>query len=110
MFIQSSQSLIQLRLPPHTNLIVSIRDTFDGVTEYNLEPVYVFSDELALSSFIDELQMMNQNLPMNPIFRVLTSANPNTVGQMLFSLSQILNDQSIQLLAHSKTLDFLSRG
>lgn len=110
MFIQSSQSLIQLRLPLHTNLTVSIRDTFDGVTEYPLEPVDVFSDELALSNFIDELQTMSPNLPMNPIFQALTSTDRNTVGQMLFSISQILddkNDQYIQFLVQSNIWIFL---
>lgn len=111
-FIESSQSIIQLRVPPHTNLIVSIRDTFDGVTEYALQPIHIVSDEFIFENFIDELQRMGPDLSNNPIYRALTSIDPEIVGQMLFSLSRILdekNDQFIHRGMQSKTLNYPKR-
>ena len=105
MLMQSSQSIIQLRLPPNSDLTVYIRDVFDAVSEYHLQPIDILPDESIIRNLIDQLQMKSDNFSSDAIIELLTNADSNTVGQMLISISQILNDkneQSIEFLVQSK--------
>lgn len=110
MLIQSSQSIIQLRLPVNTDVTVYIRDTLDAISEYDLPSVLILPDETIITNLIDQLQMKSENLSSHPIIELLTNADSNTAGQMSMSISEILNDkneQFIEFLIQSKAYRIL---
>ncbi|CAF1035223.1 unnamed protein product [Adineta ricciae] len=96
----TSLSSIQLRLPAVNNNIssslrisVQIRDRLSCVTDYNMSTVTVHSDTTQIADFINSAQQQSniRGLTNNPIVQILASGNPNTVGQVISSLSQEFN-------------------
>ena len=82
----SDQSTIDLYLPANdlpVNLLVSIRDRYDAVTEVPLPPVFVSTDGSSL----------------NETFEFLTTGNLNRIYQTIFSLAERMssNCKSIDL-------------
>ncbi len=111
----TTESIISLRLPasidPTTkfHIVVSIRDKFDCVREFQLQLVTVFSDESAIKHFLDILQKPYNYSNDDPIWQLIVSKDQNIVGQMITSISQIfteMNYQMIQNAAQSKQIFF----
>ena len=69
----------------HLNLMVTIRDALDCVTYFNVSTVVVTADVSSISQFVDALSNSN------PLARLLSSGNQNTVAQLITSLSQHFN-------------------
>ncbi|UJR17607.1 hypothetical protein I4U23_004503, partial [Adineta vaga] len=102
------ESSIQVRLPSLTtelasssiNIFVHIRDILNSITKFDLDPVAVFPDLEITNSFVDILQLSNTiAINTHPIAQLLASQNQNTIGQILTSIAQVLNDinqQNIQ--------------
>jgi hypothetical protein len=88
----SSVSDFQVRLPSgieptfSLRLIIYIRDTRDCITEWNLTSIVVRPDSNAL----DDLT--------NPQSQLLVNRNQNTVGQVISSLAQQLNQMNTRNL------------
>ena len=93
----SSVSYFNLRLPsPNGNetrlyLAVTIRDTLDCVTSLNVSSVLVTVDVSSMTQFIDALSDSTNTWTTNPLARLLSSGNQNTVAQVITSLSQHFN-------------------
>ena len=70
-------SLLLVPVGNHLNLFVQMRDTMDGITEYNLSSVTVISESISLSeqSFIE----------------LLSIGTPNTIGQVITLLIDEFN-------------------
>ena len=75
------------------NLIVTIRDTLDCVTYFNLSTVVVTANFLSIDQFVDALSNSNA------LARLLSSGNQNTVAQLIISLSQHFNQIDGQSVA-----------
>ena len=97
----SVASTTQLLLPATNDnasslqLIASIRDNYDSVTEYQLESVFVEADSAILDDLIENIQ----NSTGNSFVQLLGRGNQNTVSQVITSISQHLNtknDQTVQ--------------
>lgn len=98
MLAYSYQPPFALRLPTGNsntslvNIIVQVRDILNCVTEYTLRPVIVRSDAAEVTTLIDALQQTSvQTINNNPTIQLLASGNPNVVGQVLTSVSQVFN-------------------
>jgi hypothetical protein len=109
----SSVSTMQIRLPAGNdntssiNLIVYIRDTFDGVTEFNVSSIVVGSDSEQINNLVDSLQTTGSGITNNPLVRILSSGNQNTVSQVISSLSQAfnkINSQTVENAVASKMI------
>ncbi|UJR07107.1 hypothetical protein I4U23_011395 [Adineta vaga] len=93
----SSESIFQVRLPAIDNqtsllhLIVHIRDAFYCTTEFFLPTVHIHFDSISISNFFNQIQNSSNEIPNNPIVRLLASENQNIVGQLIISLSQDIN-------------------
>lgn len=104
MLAYSTRSIIQLYLPASVDsqssidLIIHIRDTFDAVFEFHIPSVTVLADSSRISNFIDALTKSNDRLSSDPIFRLLTGDDPNIVGQLVTSLSQVFNEMHEQFI------------
>ena len=106
----SVQSSLELLLPAangntsQLNIIASIRDRFDCVTELNLSSVSVVTDLAMINEFIDNVQSTN-----NFFANKLVSTNQNVLNQIVVSLSQHfdqLNRQAVQTaIAQGKFLE-----
>ncbi|CAF1149550.1 unnamed protein product [Adineta ricciae] len=98
----SSISTYEVRLPMGDNqtsllqLSVQIRDHLDCVTEVNVSSVIVRRDTAAINDFISAIQNSSSELSNNQIVQLLASRNQNIVVQILTSISQQLNDESVQ--------------
>jgi hypothetical protein len=108
MLAHTIESIIEFRLPASIDqistfdILVHIRDKFDCVYEFHLPSVNILRDISTISNFIDALQKSNNN---DTIFELLTSGNQNTIGQIITSISQLLNEinnQTIELAILSK--------
>jgi hypothetical protein len=103
----STVSKFQVRLPcgddntSLLNLFIYIRDTLDSVTEFNISPVIVTSDLSDITDLINTLQSSSSSLTNSPIIRLHLSENPNTIGQILSSLSQQLNQINTDALENA---------
>jgi len=103
----SSIPTTQVRLPAGNdntsfiNLIVYIRDTLDGITEYNLSSPSIVPDTVEINNLIDNLQISTNAANNNPIVQLLSSGNQNIVGQIIISLSQIFNRMNIENLENT---------
>ena len=73
------------------NLIVEIRDRFDCITETNISSVTIQTDSSSLSQLINTFEDSSALLSDNSLVQLLSSGNQNTVGQILTSVSQQLN-------------------
>ena len=93
----SSVSDFSIRLPSpnvnqtQLNLMVTIRDTLDCVVSVNLSMVLVTVDVSSISQFVGQLYNSTSALTSNPMIRLLSSGNQNTVAQLITSLSQYFN-------------------
>ena len=121
----SAVSTFQVRLPAgddqtsSLHLIIRIRDLLECVTELNLTTIYVLPDSAGMNDLVNSLQSSSTNTATtsNPIARLLSSRNQNTVGQVISSISQQLNkknNQSMNNVISSKLypkirLDFLDK-
>ena len=73
-------------------LLISIRDTRDCVTEWNVTSlVVVRPDSTALDDLLSQVHSPSTGLTNNPLIQLLAYGNQNTVGQVIGSLSQQLN-------------------
>jgi hypothetical protein len=101
MLAYSSSPQASLRLSSHistsqqgtaTHIVVQIRDLLQCVIDYHLPPVYVRSDPTQITQLIDDLTRADlQSINRNPIIQLLATRNPNVIGQVLTSISQIFN-------------------
>ena len=88
---------VTIRLPsPDGNqtqltLLVTIRDTADCVVSVNLSAVLVIVDVSSISQLVDQLSKSENTLTTNPLVRLLSSGNQNTVTQLITSLSHYFN-------------------
>ena len=93
----SSASDFNIRLPSpdvgqtRLHLLVTVRDTLDCVTSVNLTTVTVTVDVASISQLVDQISSTPSALTSNPLVRLLSSGNQNTVAQLITSLSQHFN-------------------
>ena len=88
----SFQSEFEVRLPHgKLNLIVHIRDLLDCIAEFNLSSIDVLSDTKT------NLNLINQ-INDNPLIQLLFTANQNTIGQVITSISQEINQMNNESL------------
>ena len=93
----SSASDFSIRLPSpdasqtRLHLLVTVRDTLDCVTSVNLSTVTVTVDVASISQLVDQISSSPSALTSNPLVRLLSSGNQNTVAQLITSLSQHFN-------------------
>ena len=101
----------QLRLPvgndntPLIHLFGRIRDRLGVIAEFNMSSVIVLPDTEAISNLMDTFQSSSTN--NNPLVELLVGGNVNTVGQVISSVSQILNEinnQNVNRAKSSKTI------
>ena len=102
----SSVSTFPVQLPSGNSptfslqLLISIRDTRDCVTEWNVTSlVVVRPDSTALDDLLNQLQSPSAGLTNNPLIQLLAYGNQNTVGQVIGCLSQQLNQMGTGNLA-----------
>ena len=93
----SAVSDFSIRLPsPNANqtqlkLMVTVRDTLDCVVSVNLSTVLVTVDVSSIRQLVGQLYNSTSALTSNPMVRLLSSGNQNTVAQLITSLSQYFN-------------------
>lgn len=98
----SSTSKTELRLPAGNDnasiihLLVRIRDQLGAIAEFNTRSVVVLPDTEAISNLLDTVQSTSTN--NNPLVELLVAGNGNTVGQVIGSVSQVLNEINNQNL------------
>jgi hypothetical protein len=114
----SSVSTFQVQLPSGNEptfsfaLIIYIRDTRDCITEWNLTSIVVRPDSAALDDLLNQLEDPSSGSTSNPLTELLVKGNPNTVGQVISSVSQQFNQKNKQNLqdAVSSNLFFHRRN
>jgi hypothetical protein len=94
----SPVSTFQVRLPSgdnqtsFLNIIISIRDYLDCVTEVNISSISIIVNTSEINNLIYSLQQGSSNqINTNQFIRLLASENQNIVGQVITSLSQQFN-------------------
>ena len=101
----------ELRLPAgddNTSLIhvvARVRDQLGAIAEFNMSSVMVLPDTAAISNLINAFQNSSSN--NNPLVGLLVGGNVNTVGQVISSVSQILNqinNQNVNRAISSKKI------
>ena len=98
----SSVSDFTIRLPSQDinetqlNLTVTIRDTLDCLTSVKLPIVTVTVDVSSISRFVGQLYNSTSALNTDPIVRLLSTGDQNTVAQLITSLSQYFNQLDMQ--------------
>ena len=108
-------STFQLRLPAGNdnasslNIIASIRDMLDCVTEFQMQSLVVMLDSTAIGALINVLQPPSNGAPANTIIQLLAGGNQNTVGQLITSVSQVLNEMNNQNVQTAVAGKFCSR-
>ena len=96
----SPVSNFQVQLPPGNGstysleLVIFIRDRLDCATQWNLSSISVLPDSTDLNNLIDRLSSSSNGSTTNPSVRLLSAGNTNTVGQLINSLSQQLNQMN----------------
>lgn len=91
-----------IRLPPSgqnnmstINIIVQIRDNLNAITQYFLRSIVVTSDTATITSLVHVLQQANSQMTLNdPIMQLLTYENLNVVGQILTSVSLVMDQMT----------------
>lgn len=76
------------------DVVILIRDRLDCVTEVNVSAVRVDVDAAGMRDLLSSVQGSSSSIVNNPMVQLLTSGNQNTVGQVITSLSQQLNEMS----------------
>ena len=103
----SSASDFSIRLPSpdvhqtRLNLLVTVRDILDCVTSVNLSTVTVTVDMSSITQLVDQISSSPSVLTSNPLVRLLSSGNQNTVAQLITSLSQHFNQIDGQNVAEA---------
>ena len=118
MLASSPTSRIDLRLPAGDvkssmiNILVQIRDMLNCVTQFDISSIIVVPDSVTTAALINVLQQPGAGaVNSNPVIQLLSGGDPNTVGQVLTSISQVFNDMSQQNLGvavASKTRQIIS--
>ncbi len=90
-------------------MIASIRDMLDSVTEFQMQSVVVVPDSTAMGTLINVLQQSSNGATTNPIIQLLAGGNQNTVGQIIASVSQILNEMNSAQVQTAVASEFCSR-
>lgn len=80
------------------NLIMSIRDGYECLTEYNMSSVVVRPDPNRISMLIANLQGSTRDLNKNINTRLLVGGNQNIIGQIITSICQETNQLNIDNL------------
>ena len=103
MLASTTVSNSQLQLPAGSdntssvNVVVHIRDMLDCATEFDMQSVVVVADLASIGTLVNVVQQSSIGaINTNPIIQVLAGGNPNTVGQVLTSLSQVFNEMNSQ--------------
>ena len=113
----SSVSTFQVQLPSGNDpsfslaLIIYIRDTRDCITEWNLTSIVVRPDSAALDGFLTQLaDPSSGSTTNNALTELLVKGNANTVGQVISSVSQQVNQKNTRNLqdAVSSNLSFIT--
>lgn len=86
------------------HLIVHIRDMADCITVSNLTSIHIQSDLTFIENLINHLDQANEN----PLIDLLSTGNPNTIGQVLNSVSQQLNTMNNQTIEQARSSKFIS--
>jgi hypothetical protein len=76
------------------NVVVWIRDRLDCVTEVNMSTIRVVVDSAGVNDLLKNVQGSSTGIVSNPMIQLLASGNQNTVGQVIVSLSQQLNQMN----------------
>ena len=93
----SGVSDFSIRLPSmdrnqtQLKLVVTIRDTLDCVVEVNLSMVVITVDTSSIRQLVEQLYNSTSTLTSDPLVRLLSSGNQNTVAQLITSMSQYFN-------------------
>lgn len=99
----SSISTFQVHFPSgNLNLIVHIRDMADCNIAFNLSSIVVQLDLTETFNLMNNLTNRNKN----PLVRLLSSRNPNIVGQVLSSVSQQLNQMNKQTIEEATSSNY----
>ena len=116
MLASTPESTIQLRLPAGAagissiSITIYISDTLNCVAQFNMSSVNVVPDLEATNTLIDVLQQSSvTDINSNPVIQLLASGNQNTIGQVLTSVSQVLNglnQQSVEAAVGCKYVNF----
>jgi hypothetical protein len=117
MLAYSSSSQVALRLSTDVNqqqdttdvhVIVHIRDLLQCVIDYHLPPVRIRSDPALITQLLSDFTQTDlQSINNNPTIQLLATGNPNVVGQVLTSISQLfnhVNKDNIDQAVSSKTM------
>jgi hypothetical protein len=106
MLAYSSSSRSDVRLPSGSgntsliNIVVEIRDVLNCVTEYRISPVIVKADSAEISSLLDVIQQTDvATRHDNPTVQLLASGSTKMIGQIVTSISQVLNEINTQQVA-----------
>ena len=112
----STQSSMNMFLPCNGDttsiiyLVVVIRDRLDSVIEAPLPSVAIERDTFSVNNLLDGLLGgSSTNLNNDPVVQSLSSGNPNTVSQVLTSVSGAvngMNEENIQQAVESNRLLF----
>ena len=112
----STQSSMNMFLPCNGDttsiiyLVVVIRDRLDSVIEAPLPSVAIERDTSSVNNLLDGLLGgSSTNLNNDPVVQSLSSGNPNTVSQVLTSVSGAvngMNEENIQQAVESNFLLF----
>jgi hypothetical protein len=104
MIAYSGVPQFRLRLPSSVdntssiNVVMQIQDVLNCVTEYHLISIVIIPDTGEVNSLADSLQQQNnQSLTVNPTVQRLSGGNPNTIAQVLMSVSQVFNGVSDEI-------------
>ncbi len=101
---QTTESIFQLRLPARIDptaslhIVAHIRDTLGAITEFDLPSVSVLSDLTIISDLINQLERSNNHSIINPLNELLVHGNQHTVGQIIMSISQIINEMNNEMI------------
>ena len=85
------------------NLLVTIRDTLDCIISVNLSAVLVTMDVSSINQLLGQLHNSSSTMHTNPVVRLLSSGNQNTVAQVIISLSQYFNQIDVQNVADASS-------
>jgi hypothetical protein len=79
------------------NIIVEIRDLLNCVQQCNLIPVVVVPDTEKVNTLINDFERISgTENHINLIMESFASGNQDAVGQVLTSVSQVINDRNIR--------------
>ena len=110
---RTTQSTFQLRLPARVDstsvihLVAHIQDSFGSVTESPLPSVSVRPNFTAIEDLINKLEQSNSPSSSSPLIELLITGDQNTVGQIITSISQILNEMNKEIIQAASLSKYL---